>query len=118
MIRWAASTLLAVLVITGLIMLGAHLLGRRHARASTLLSVISLWLGAFVLWSFAGGLALHYGLLTTYSSQIFALVAVVGGIWHYRTAVQSGRERGLTVFLGVQIAWLVIVLAQNGVFGG
>jgi len=117
-IRWAASMLLAVLAIAGLTVLAARLLGRRNPRASSLVSVIALWLGAFVLWSFAGGLALHYGLLTAYSSQIFALVAVGGGIWHYWTVVRSGRERGLTVFVGVQVAWLVIVLAQNGMFGG
>lgn len=117
MIRWAASTLLAVLAIAGLTMLGARVLGRRNPRASILVSVLALWLGAFVLWNFAGGLALHYGLLTAYSSQIFAVVALGGGLWHYRTAIRSGRERGLTVFLGIQVAWLVIVLAQNGVFG-
>jgi hypothetical protein len=116
MTRWAASTLVAVLVITGLTVLGARLLGRRHARASILVSVIAQWLGAFVLWSFAGGLALHYGFLTSYHGQFFLLVALVGGIWHYRTALAAGRERGLTVFIGVQVAWLVVVLAQNGVF--
>lgn len=118
MIRWAASTLLAALAVAALTMLAARLLGRRHAGASTLVSVIALWAGAFVLWSFAGGLALHYGLLTAYSGQVFALVAVAGGIWHYRTAVRSGRERGLTVFVAVQLAWLVVVLAQNGAFSG
>jgi hypothetical protein len=117
-IRWAASTLLAVLAVAGLTMLGAHLLGRRNARASILVSVIAQWTGAFVLWSFTGGLALHYGVLASYPGQLFALVAIGGGIWHYRTAVRVGRERGLTVFLGVQLAWLVIVLLQNGMAGG
>ena len=118
MIRWAASTLLAALAVAALTMLAARVLGRRHSGASTLVSVIALWAGAFVLWSFAGGLALHYGLLTAYSGQVFALVAVAGGICHYRTAVRSGRERGLTVFVAVQLAWLVVVLAQNGAFSG
>jgi hypothetical protein len=118
MIRWVASTLLAVLVLTGLTVLGARLLGRRHAHASILVSVIAQWLGAFVLWNFAGGLALHYSLLTSYPGQLFALVALGGGIWHYRTAVASGRERGLTVFVGLQVAWLVAVLVQNGLFSG
>jgi hypothetical protein len=117
-IRWAVSALLAVLVISGLVILGAHLLGRRHVRASILVSVIAQWLGAFVLWSFAGGLALHYGILARYPGQLFLLVALGGGIWHYRTAMTSGRERGLTVFLGVQLAWLVLVLLQNGVLLG
>ena len=118
MIRWLASTVLAVVVVTALVMLAGRLLGRQPTGPSILISVIALWLGAFVLWSFAGGLALHYGLLTTYSTQVFGVVALGGGIWHYRTAVRLGRERGLTVFLGIQVAWLVVVLAQNGVFGG
>jgi hypothetical protein len=80
--------------------------------------VIAQWLGAFVLWSFTGGLALHYGLISTYHGQIFLLVALAGGIWHYRTARAAGRERGLTVFIGVQVVWLIAVLAQNGVFSG
>ena len=53
-----------------------------------------------------------------YSGQLFALVALGGGIWHYRTAVAAGRERGLTVFVGIQVAWLVVVLLQNGAFSG
>lgn len=108
--------MLAALAITGLVALAAHLLGRRHARASILVSIIAQWLGAFVLWSFAGGLALHYGILARYPGQLFALLAVGGGFWHYRAATQSGRERGLTVFLGLQLAWLVLVLVQNGMF--
>jgi hypothetical protein len=117
-IRWGASTLLAILAVTGLAVLGARLLGRKHARGSLLVSVIALWMAAFVLWNMAGGLAQHYGLLATYSGQVFALVAVAGGYWHYRTAVTSSRERGLTVFVGVQIAWLVAVLLLNGAFRG
>lgn len=116
MTRWVFSTLAVILVVGGLTVLGARLLGR-SSRASILVSVIAHWLGAFVLWSFAGGLALHYGVLTTYPGPFFGLVALGGGIWHYRTVVRAGRERGLTVFVGVQVAWLVIVLAQNGVFG-
>jgi hypothetical protein len=118
MMRWAASTLVAVLVVIGLTVLGARLLGRRSARASMLVSVIAQWMGAFVLWSFAGGLALHYGLITAYHGQIFLLVALAGGVWQYRTARAGGRERGLLVFVGVQLAWLVVVLAQNGAFTG
>src|SRR5262245_11306512 len=113
--RWAASALLAVLLMSGLVVLAAHLLGRRSARASILISVIAQWMGAFVLWSFAGGLALHYGVVARYPGHFFALVALGGGIWHYRTALASGRERGLTIFLGIQLAWLVLVLLQNGI---
>ena len=45
-------------------------------------------------------------------------VAVAGGFWHYRTAVARGRERGLTVFVAIQLAWLVAVLLLNGAFRG
>lgn len=115
MTRWVFSTLAVVLVVSGLTVLAARLLGRA-SRASILVSVIAHWLGAFVLWSFAGGLAQHYGVLATYPGAFFGLVALGGGIWHYHTIVRAGRERGLTVFVGVQLGWLVIVLAQNGMF--
>jgi hypothetical protein len=113
--RWLFVTLAVILVVGGLTILGARLLGRT-SRASILVSVIAHWLAAFVLWSFAGGLAVHYGVLTAYPGPLFGLVALAGGFWHYRTAVRAGRDRGLTVFVGIQLAWLVIVLAQNGVF--
>ena len=28
--------------------------------------------------------------------------------------MRAGRERGLVIFVGVQLAWLVLVLLQNG----
>ena len=115
MTRWLFSAVAVMLVVGGLTVLAARLLGRT-SRASILVSVIAHWLGAFVLWSFAGGLAQHYGLLATYPGPFFGLVALGGGIWHYRTIIRTGRERGLTIFVGVQLAWLVIVLAQNGLF--
>jgi hypothetical protein len=40
---------------------------------------------------------------------------VAAGAWQYRTQVRQGRERGLTVFVGAQILWLVVVMARNGV---
>ena len=63
-----------------------------------------------------GGLAQHYGILASYPGSFFGLVALGGGIWHYHTILRAGRERGLTVFVGVQVAWAVVVLAQNGLF--
>jgi hypothetical protein len=38
------------------------------------------------------------------------------GFWHYRVRLARGRESGLAVFVGGQLAWLVILLVQNGVF--
>ncbi|MBI3629967.1 MAG: hypothetical protein HY217_10410 [Candidatus Rokubacteria bacterium] len=70
-----------------------------------------------LLWTFAGGLALHYGLLSTHNGALFGLVALAGGVCHYRAQVRAGYPRGLAVFVGVQLAWLAVVLPQNGGFG-
>lgn len=115
MTRWALVTL------TGLFLLGiaavalARVFGRSGSRASVGVSVIAHWLAAYVLWSFAAGLAVTAGLLTTYHSAAFAAICLVGAIVQYRAHVQAGRDRGLAIFVGVQLAWLVLVLLQNGV---
>jgi hypothetical protein len=110
---WLAAGLLVVL---GLLGLGAaRLTGRRGSRPATVLSVVTAWLGAWVLWGFAGGMAAHYGLLATYDGTLFALVAVAGGLWQYRTQVRQGAQQGLAVFVGGQLLWLGVVLWQNGV---
>jgi hypothetical protein len=116
--RWAFATLAALLVALGLTVGAARFLGKSGSRASLLVSVIAHWLAAYVLWNFAGGLALHYGVLGAYPGGFFGVVALLGGVWHYRTAIRAGRERGLAVFVGAQLAWLVIVLAQNGILSG
>lgn len=86
-------------------------------RVSIAASVAASWLGAYVLWTFAGGLAVHYGLLATYQGAIFLPVVVIGGLCHYRAQLSAGHPTGLTLFVGVQLAWLAFVLLQNGVFG-
>lgn len=117
MTRWALALLGALLVLAVGTVALARLFGRSGSRASVLVSVVAHWLAAFVLWSFVGGLATRYGLLTTYPTAPFAVIGLLGAIWHYRAHVRGGRERGLAVFVGVQLAWLAIVLFQNGVFG-
>jgi hypothetical protein len=113
--RWVWLTA-GLLVLLGLIGLGtARLVGRRGSRASALLAVVSGWLAAWVLWGFAGGLAARYGVLQTYDSTPFAILAIAGGIWQYRTHVRKGREPALAVFVGGQLVWLGVVLVQNGV---
>jgi hypothetical protein len=92
----------------------ARALGWSGSRLSVLGSVIALWLTAYVLWGFAGGLAAHYGLLTHYDGGIFAALAVVGALLQYRLQLRGGRDRGLTVFVAAQILWLVVVMARNG----
>jgi hypothetical protein len=115
--RWALALLATLLVLGVATVALARLLGRSGSRAAIFVSVVAHWIGAWVLWSFAGGLALRYGFLGVYHGALFGLLALAGGVWHYRTAVAAGRERGLAVFVGVQLAWLALVLLQNGAFG-
>jgi len=112
--RWALSVLVSTLLIGVATIAAARLLGKSGSRASLLVSIVAHWLGAYVLWSFLGGLALHYGVLSAYDGALFALMALGGGYWQYVTTVTQGRSRGLLVFVSLQLAWLVILLYQNG----
>ncbi len=115
MTRWA-FTLTAVLIVTAAAAVWwARLRGKSGSRGSVLVSVLSGWLAAYVLWSLVGGLAARSGLLTTYNTPLFGAVAVVAGAWQYHAQVRHGRERGLTIFVGAQLVWLVVVIVQNGV---
>jgi hypothetical protein len=96
----------------------ARAAGRSGTRAAVLGGVVAGWLGAWVLWGFAGGLAARWGWLQVYDAALFAPLALVGGVWQYRAQTRSGRERGLLVFVGGQLVWLLFVLARNGVLGG
>ena len=98
-----------------LALVASRALGRQGSRPATLLSVVTGWLAAWVLWSFAGGLAARHGLLATYDGTLFALVAVAGAFWQYRAQLRQGREVGLAVFVGAQLLWLGVVLVQNGI---
>lgn len=92
----------------------ARALGWSGTRLSVLGSIIALWLTAYVLWGFAGGLAAHYGLIARYDGAVFAAIALAGAWWQYRVHLSRGRDRALTVFVGVQLLWLVVVMARNG----
>jgi hypothetical protein len=116
MTRWALLTFVAILALGAAAVLVARFFGRSDSRASVLVSVIAHWLAAYVLWTFAAGLAHRYGVVAAYDSYLFVLLAVVVGYWHYRIRIARGREQGLVVFVGGQLAWLVILLVQNGVF--
>ncbi len=87
---------------------------RVGARVSMILSVLTAWLAAWVLWTFAGGLAVDHGMLTVYDGPFFILVALVGGVLQYRTYVRAGRQPALAILVGGQLVWLVVVLARNG----
>lgn len=114
MTRWTLATLGALFVLGAATVALARFFGRSGSRPSILVSIVAQWLGAYVLWSFAGGLALTAGLLTTYSSAPFAALSLLGAVAQYRAQARAGPERGLAIFVGVQLAWLVIVLFQNG----
>lgn len=106
---------LVVLLLAGMAAVAvARRLGLTGRRGSALVSVVAHWLAAYVLWTFAGGLLRHYGVLGVYEASWFAGVAVLGGLWHYRAQAAGDRDRGLTVFVGAQLAWLLVVLVQNG----
>jgi hypothetical protein len=110
---WLVAGLLVVVGVTGLGV--ARLTGRKGSRPSALLTVISGWLAAWILWGFAGGLAAHYGALDKYDGTLFVILAIAGGIWQYRTHVRRGREPALAIFVGGQLLWLSVILFQNGV---
>ena len=109
---WLAG---GVAVLVGLLAhRAARMAGRRGSRPSALVSVVTAWLGAWVLWGFVGGLANHYG-VAAYDGTLFTLLAVAGGVWQYRVQTRQGRQQGLAVFVAGQLLWLGVVLYQNGV---
>jgi hypothetical protein len=113
--RWAWLAAGAVIA-SGLLALGvARMAGRRGTRPSALVSVVTAWLGAWVLWGLAGGLAAHYGVLSTYDGSLFTVLALAGGLWQYRVQTRQGQQQGLAVFVAGQLIWLGVVLWQNGV---
>ncbi len=114
MTRVTLATLAALLLAGAAAVALARLLGRSGSRPALLVSVLAQWLGAYALWTFAGGLLLRSGTIARYDGTLFGVLALVLGLWQYRTRVQAGREPALMVFVGGQLAWLVIVAVQNG----
>ena len=115
MTRWALAVSV-VLLLGGVATVAiARRLGKSGSRPSVFVSVLALWIAAWALWGLVGGLAAQYGLLQRYDGTLFAVLALTAGALQYRTQVRQGRERGLTVFVGAQILWLVVVMARNGV---
>jgi len=115
--RWVFALALSLLGLGAVAVSVARYLGRSGGRVSILLSVIAGWIAAYVLWSFAGGLAARYGWIARYDGGLFGLLAVPGAAWQYRMHVVLGRDRGLAVFVAGQLAWLLIVMYRNSVFG-
>ena len=117
MIRWALLGALVVIALGAIEAAIARMRGTRAARVSSLVAVIVQWLAAYVLWTFAGGLAMHAGLVTVYQPALFLVLALVAGVWHYRARVALNRERARVIFIAGQLVWLVILLVQNGALG-
>lgn len=112
--RFTLLTLGAFIVLGVAGVATARFFGKSGSRLSALVAVVAQWLGAFVLWSFAAGLAVKSGVLARDETGWFALFAVAAGAWHYRVRVAGGSERGLAIFVGAQLAWLLVVLYRNG----
>jgi hypothetical protein len=113
-----AFLVLAVLLLAGVVTVwAARLLGRSGSRGSVLVAVVARWIAAWALWTFAGGLARHYGLLGAYDGTLFGALALGLGLWEYRTRVHARPEAGRVIFVGGQFVWLVIVGVQNGLLG-
>ena len=114
MTRFLAITL-AVFIGLGVIgAVTARFFGRKTSRLSVLGSVIVSWMGAFAVWSFAVALAARWGFAAGDETGWFGMFALVGGWWHYRVRVAAGPERGLAVFIGAQLVWLLVLLYRNG----
>jgi hypothetical protein len=112
--RWALLTLGAFIVLGGIGVTTARFFGKSGSKLSIQISVAAHWFAAYVLWSFAAGLAAKYRLIANYEAGWYVLIALVGGWWHYRALLSGGLERGLAVFVGAQFVWLVVILYING----
>lgn len=114
----AALAVLGLLLLAGAVAVAAaRLFGRSGSRGSMLVSVVARWLAAWALWTFAGGLAHHYGFLGAYDGTLFFALALGLGLWEYRTRLHAGPETARVIFVGGQLAWLVVVGLQNGLLG-
>jgi hypothetical protein len=113
-IRWIFATLAAGLLVVAGAVAVRRLLGRPDTRPSVLTPVVAQWLGAYVLWTFTGGLLVRSGVLSAYDGPYFLILALAGGIGQYRALRAGGREPALAIFVGGQILWLLVVLLRNG----
>lgn len=116
MTRVAAAALVVIVLVTAGTVALARIRGKSGSRLSILLSVVAHWLAAYAVWTFAGALALHFGVLRSYDATWFGALALVLGALQYRTRVGTGPEPALAIFVGGQLAWLLIVGARNGFF--
>jgi hypothetical protein len=114
--KWALVTLGAFILLGVVGVATARFFGKSGSRLSTQVSVAAHWLAAYVLWSFAAGMAAKYRLIADYEPGWYALFAIVAGWIHYRARLAGDAERGLFVFVGAQLVWLGVILYRAGVF--
>jgi len=112
--RWALLTLGAFILLGVVGIATLRFFGKSGSKLSIQVSIAAHWLAAYVLWSFAAGLAAKYHVIAEYEAGWFVLFALVGAWWHYRARLSGGLERGLAVFVGAQLVWLVLILYRNG----
>lgn len=116
MTKWALVTLGAFILLGVAGVATARFFGKSGSRLSIQVAVVAHWLAAYVLWSFAAGLAAKYRLIADYEAGWFALFAIAAGWIHYRARLAGDAERGLVVFVGAQLVWLGVILYRAGVF--
>ena len=114
MTRWALVTLGAFVLLGVIGVATARFFGKSGSKLSLQVSVAMHWLAAYVLWSFVAGLAAKYRIIAHYEAGWFVLFAIAGGWWHYRARLSGSLERGLAVFVGAQLVWLMLILYRNG----
>jgi hypothetical protein len=114
--RWTVATLVVVFVVGAVSLFVARMFGASGTRAAAMITIASHWIAAWMLWTFVGGLLLQTGVLVAYESALFPVIALAGAWLQYRALVSGARDRARAIFVGVQLAWLVVLLARNGVF--
>ncbi|MBI2204213.1 MAG: hypothetical protein HYU41_10230 [Candidatus Rokubacteria bacterium] len=115
MTRVGLATLAVVLVLGVAGVWLARALGLSGSRAAAIVSIASQWIAAWAVWTFAGAIAVHAGVLPGYEPTLFAAIALGGGLAQYHFLVRGAADRARAVFVGAQLAWLLVVMVQNGV---
>jgi len=108
-----SSALIQIAVGVLLVVILVRIAGRPGMRLLAPVAVISLWLAAYALWAFVGGLAHQHNLIHTYHPRLFWVLALIGGVLHYRAWVGGKRLQARLVFVAGQVVWVAILIAQH-----
>jgi hypothetical protein len=123
-VKHVLVTLIVVPLVAGAVLAFLNwVFRRRGSNFSAVASVISQWLVMAVIWTFVGQFLETYGpaeetsrVVSTRPPVAFAVFAVILGTWQYRLVRARETVRAGRVFLWSQIAWLVLMLVDRGVF--